>query len=207
MAVTITIGLQSTPQAKHKRVIITAETSVIGRSKECDLTINHSSLSRRHCKIYTEQNGWWIDDLGSRSGSIVDGHLLNEPIRLGERSVITCGEVLITVVNNPLAREVGDSSRSSRKIAISDGSKKHKRNAVLPRASSRLLNQQENETAIAKSSSRRQKIIRPQQGDPQPEQGKVSTAEFMVGDLNYETRELKVKSDFYDISEFQEGGH
>ena len=69
MSVTITIGLQSTPQAKHKRVIITAETSIIGRSKECDLTINHGSLSRRHCKIFTEHNSWWIEDLGSRSGS------------------------------------------------------------------------------------------------------------------------------------------
>lgn len=204
MSITISVGLLSKPQTKHKRVVVTAGSSVIGRSKECDLTINHPSLSRRHCKITEQKDGWWIEDLGSRGGCKIAGQHINAPFCLGSNTQILCGEVVVTVLYNTVAEDKEASSTQTQTVSRHDASRKHKRNAVMPRSSSSLLKSVPQDSMESKSAARRQKIIRPQQGESGEELGKLGTAEIMIGDLNYETKELRVHSDFYDISELSD---
>lgn len=45
----------------------------IGRHAQCDLVLHDPEVSRRHLKIASEENGWWLDDLGSTNGSFVNG--------------------------------------------------------------------------------------------------------------------------------------
>ena len=63
---------------------------VIGRSRECDLTLDDPNVSRRHAEIRQEDGSWWIVDLGSTNGIEVNGRRVEraklEPedeIRLG----------------------------------------------------------------------------------------------------------------------------
>lgn len=45
----------------------------IGRATDCDLRLDHSSVSRHHAEIHHEANAWRLQDLGSKNGCFVEG--------------------------------------------------------------------------------------------------------------------------------------
>jgi len=57
---------------------------VIGRAKECDVTIDHVSISRRHARLRVGA-AIAVEDLGSRNGTVVRGVRLapNRGSRIG----------------------------------------------------------------------------------------------------------------------------
>jgi ABC-type multidrug transport system ATPase subunit len=48
---------------------------VLGRGAEADFILPDSSISRRHVQLHRIAGGWRIEDLGSRSGSYLNGRL------------------------------------------------------------------------------------------------------------------------------------
>lgn len=50
----------------------------IGRAAECDLHLDHPSVSRAHADLQERQGAWQLRDLGSKNGSYVDGIRLPE---------------------------------------------------------------------------------------------------------------------------------
>jgi Protein of unknown function (DUF3662)/FHA domain len=69
------LGLAHSPPvliANGRRHELT-RTLVIGRSRECDLTLDDPNVSRRHAEIRHEGGGWWVVDLGSTNGVEVNG--------------------------------------------------------------------------------------------------------------------------------------
>jgi hypothetical protein len=67
---------------------------VLGRSRECDVTLDDANVSRRHAEIRRENGNWLIVDLGSTNGIEVNGkrtdraHLENDDrIVLGRTEV------------------------------------------------------------------------------------------------------------------------
>jgi hypothetical protein len=77
---------------------------ILGRYRDSDLTILVRSVSRQHCAISYSyaSNLWAIADLGSTSGTYVNGNRLppNDPtpIKIGDR--IHLGQCLINVVED-----------------------------------------------------------------------------------------------------------
>ncbi|HSK16988.1 MAG TPA: DUF3662 and FHA domain-containing protein [Gaiellaceae bacterium] len=49
------------------------ELTVIGRSRDCDVTLGDPNVSRRHAEVRHEDGGYWIVDLGSTNGVVVNG--------------------------------------------------------------------------------------------------------------------------------------
>jgi hypothetical protein len=76
----------------------------LGRSLDCDIWIDDSRLSRRHCKIDREsEKGWAVEDMGSRNGTYLDGHrVLRHNLKDGD--VITIGHTEITFHEGQLPR-------------------------------------------------------------------------------------------------------
>ena len=50
----------------------------IGRSPDCDVVIDHPSVSRAHAEIVGDETGWRLRDLGSKNGSFLDGALVSD---------------------------------------------------------------------------------------------------------------------------------
>jgi len=65
-----------------KRILVEGDKFVIGRHSENDLSIPHSSLSRRHAQIERFGDIFIVSDLNSSNGTTLNNAELNEPVAL-----------------------------------------------------------------------------------------------------------------------------
>jgi pSer/pThr/pTyr-binding forkhead associated (FHA) protein len=68
----------------------------IGSTKPCRVRLEHSSVSRVHCAIVQGRSSWWIVDLGSRTGTSVDG-VASEFAKLTMGSMLMVGQYRIRI--------------------------------------------------------------------------------------------------------------
>jgi Protein of unknown function (DUF3662)/FHA domain len=59
--------------AEGKRYAVGPGGATIGRSRECDIVLNDSNVSRRHAELRPLGDGWTVTDLGSTNGVRVNG--------------------------------------------------------------------------------------------------------------------------------------
>jgi hypothetical protein len=73
--------------AEGKRMPVATTGAVIGRSRECDIVLQDSNVSRRHAEIRPAGSGWTIADLGSTNGVRVNARATEgpTPIEAGDR--------------------------------------------------------------------------------------------------------------------------
>ena len=77
--------------AEGKRMLIGPGGAVLGRSRDCDVVLTDSNVSRRHAEIRAEGNGWTVRDLGSTNGVRVNGRSVETPSRSHPGDVIALG--------------------------------------------------------------------------------------------------------------------
>jgi DNA-binding winged helix-turn-helix (wHTH) protein len=61
--------------------------NLVGRADDCRLRIESSTVSRHHARLRVRGAGVWVEDLGSKNGTVVEGHKIEAPtpLRGGER--------------------------------------------------------------------------------------------------------------------------
>lgn len=64
----------------------------IGRAEDCDLPIDHPSISRAHAALLAQDGAWVLRDLGSKNGCFVEGSRVNEA-RLDRPCWLRLGDV------------------------------------------------------------------------------------------------------------------
>jgi ABC-type multidrug transport system ATPase subunit len=69
---------------------------VIGRSRDCDITLPHPMISRQHALLERTPEGIRLRDLDSVNGVFVNGQRLSEPVYVQERERIGVGPFLFT---------------------------------------------------------------------------------------------------------------
>jgi hypothetical protein len=82
--------------AEGKRMPLGPHGGIIGRSRECDVVLSDSNVSRRHAEIRPDgRDGWTITDLGSTNGVRLNGRALaqGEPARLQAGDRLDIGTV------------------------------------------------------------------------------------------------------------------
>lgn len=86
------------------QIAVGDEPVVIGRASECALALPHPSVSRQHCRIWREGEGFLIEDLGSTNHTFLNG-------RAVDRSQLCDGDQ-ITVGSNAIKFFVGASTEA-----------------------------------------------------------------------------------------------
>jgi FHA domain-containing protein len=76
-------------------VEIEERVTVIGRSSECDITLDDANVSRRHAEVRRIGEGYSLFDLGSTNGTLVNGQSVQETA-LMNGDVIEVGTTRIT---------------------------------------------------------------------------------------------------------------
>jgi pSer/pThr/pTyr-binding forkhead associated (FHA) protein len=76
--------------AEGKRMPLGPHGGVIGRSRDCDIVLADSNVSRRHAEIRPDgRDGWVVTDLGSTNGVRVNGRPVEQgrpaPLRPGDQ--------------------------------------------------------------------------------------------------------------------------
>jgi hypothetical protein len=87
-------------QAEGRRLVIPPAGAVIGRSRECDVVLSDSNVSRRHAEIRPGAAGQWtVNDLGSTNGVQVNGRRINgpAPLKAGDRVVFGTADAVFEV--------------------------------------------------------------------------------------------------------------
>jgi predicted component of type VI protein secretion system len=78
-----------------RRLVVGRSGAVMGRSRDCDIVLSDSNVSRRHAEIRPGDDGWSLVDMGSTNGVLVNGRRVSgsAPLRGGERIELGTTEV------------------------------------------------------------------------------------------------------------------
>jgi hypothetical protein len=81
--------------AEGKRYAVGPGGATIGRSRDCDIVLGDSNVSRRHAELRPRGEGWTITDLGSTNGVKVNGRAVrpHEPEAIGPGDQLDVGTV------------------------------------------------------------------------------------------------------------------
>jgi len=69
--------------------------AVIGRGGDCAVRLDDRVISRWHARLYCSGGQWWIEDLGSRNGTFVNGQKITSPQRLHRDDRVQIGETTL----------------------------------------------------------------------------------------------------------------
>jgi hypothetical protein len=83
-----------------RRLLVAPRGAVIGRSRECDIVLEDSGVSRRHAELRPRGSAWTIEDLGSTNGVRVNGLTVHgvHQLRSGDRVEMGSTEMLFEIV-------------------------------------------------------------------------------------------------------------
>lgn len=73
----------------------------MGRSPECDLPLNDQNISRRHCLVKRNWNGFTAQDLGSKNGVLVNGVKIEGAHNIKDGDEIQIGGVKLIFIDPP----------------------------------------------------------------------------------------------------------
>ena len=84
-----------------ERYRLVKDKTVIGRHPGCDIVVNSGAVSRQHAVVEMKQGSWWVEDLGSRNGTLINGRKLSGPHQLEAADEIgVCEDRLVFTVGD-----------------------------------------------------------------------------------------------------------
>ncbi len=76
---------------------VTRDSLAIGRSASADLVVPDRYMSRLQARLFRERGVWFVEDLGGRNPTLLNGRAVDRPSRLGPGDVISVSETRILV--------------------------------------------------------------------------------------------------------------
>ena len=73
---------------------------LIGRDAICDLRLEDQTISARHARVTFRQGQWWLEDLKSKNGTLLNLTAISTPVVVTTDDKIQCGQVEIHVQLN-----------------------------------------------------------------------------------------------------------
>ena len=86
------------PQAVPQVFYFSEGDVVIGRDPDCECVLNDETISARHVRFAYHHNQWWVEDLGSRNGTGLNGAPLTTPTILMHGDTVKCGKTILKVI-------------------------------------------------------------------------------------------------------------
>ncbi|MCA9637150.1 MAG: FHA domain-containing protein [Myxococcales bacterium] len=60
-----------------REVALVGDAMTIGRSPKVEVVLDLEAVSRRHAQLSRDDQGWWVEDLGSVNGTFLNGQKLD----------------------------------------------------------------------------------------------------------------------------------
>jgi predicted component of type VI protein secretion system len=93
---------------------------LIGRAEECDVRPLSEEVSRRHCAVIVGPADVWVEDLGSRNGTFVNGDRIEAKTKVSDGDMIRVGSLELRVSCQAPAAAPGGEEDVSRWLMADD---------------------------------------------------------------------------------------
>jgi predicted component of type VI protein secretion system len=93
---------------------------LIGRAEDCDIRPLSEDVSRRHCAVIVGPAAVWVEDLGSRNGTFVDGARITGKVQVADGALIRVGSLELKVSCSDPAAKGGTEEDVSRWLMAED---------------------------------------------------------------------------------------
>lgn len=97
----------SEPQAPPIRIKLISEDSAgaefwnaevfIGRDPACEFPIDDPTISARHARLSYHHGHWWVEDLQSTNGTLLNQDRVQEPLVITNGDQLRCGQIMLEV--------------------------------------------------------------------------------------------------------------
>ncbi len=102
-----------------RTVLVNRNEFTVGRWQQCNLHLPFAGISRLHARfLQTDDGSWFIEDLGSKNGTLVNGNLVNSPQLLNNGDVIHIGMAFLVVILVNSTQSSKNADTSSEGITI-----------------------------------------------------------------------------------------
>ena len=88
------VVVQGTSPAVGERFQLVSESVIIGRDPTVEVTITDGFASSRHAQVVRQGDRYYLADLGSTNGTLVNGQAVTDSVFLVEGDDIEIGEVV-----------------------------------------------------------------------------------------------------------------
>ena len=103
-------------EIKNNLIRLTEESYSVGRFPESDICLNDLFISRQHALLSSDKGQWFIQDLGSKNGTFLNGkRISNEPVRIAKGDIINFGDKVEFVFEHEIANYLSTQANSSPK--------------------------------------------------------------------------------------------
>lgn len=68
---------------------------LVGRAPSCTLVLDDDYASGRHARFFPQDGRWWVEDLGSTNGTLVDDQPIDRPVQLAAGGQVRIGQTVI----------------------------------------------------------------------------------------------------------------
>jgi hypothetical protein len=86
------------PAAEAGATYAVEDEVTLGRGGGCTIPLAFDTfVSQVHARAFDRDGTLWVEDLGSRNGTYVDGNQVHEPVRVGKGARLQVGETVLEV--------------------------------------------------------------------------------------------------------------
>ena len=116
MTKTVYVLVKSGPIEGHKYAVKSDSPILIGRSEEANIRIAYDEYcSRKHAKVYWDNDKCYLQDLESTNGTYVNGAKINGKLELSNNDIIALGSTELIV----LISDVSDKDKKKQDDGVS----------------------------------------------------------------------------------------
>lgn len=87
----------SSGKSAGRAISIKRPTLLIGRAEECDVRPLSEDVSRRHCAVHVGPADVWVEDLGSRNGTFVNGTRITGKVKVANGDMLRVGVLEVKI--------------------------------------------------------------------------------------------------------------
>ena len=83
------------------KVFLMTSHNVLGRSAENDVSLPHDTVSTQHASISFRNGHWWLEDLGSRNGTLLNDARVDQSLMISSGDKISLGGIRLVFKTGP----------------------------------------------------------------------------------------------------------
>jgi pSer/pThr/pTyr-binding forkhead associated (FHA) protein len=92
----ISLSITRGEPAPQRRYFVQPEVT-IGRDSACECPVDDESISARHARLSFHHNQWWLEDLDSTNGTLLNQEKLAMPTVVMSDDEFKCGETCFVI--------------------------------------------------------------------------------------------------------------